>query len=318
MSCYHPIPAWRSDKGGEVILWPPLNTANLELPCGKCLGCRATHAQHWAHRCQHEARSWQHNSFLTLTYDDEHLPEEGHLEPRDLQLFIKRLRKRVHSLLAKSPKRAQTRPPHATSNARSRVVSDPRSTLRYFACGEYGEQNGRPHYHALIFNADFPGTRIGLSHGDELRTNPLITECWPLGHHAIATARPGAVAGYIAKYALKAQHRAAHGITDANGVWRPAPFLRMSRRPAIGKDWLSKYHADLSHGYLVTPDGHRTSIPRYYKKQLKEAYHHTYELLQKYQQEQALNNANGDKNHPDRRTDAERIHTQKHQQQHRS
>ena len=62
-----------------------------------------------------------HNAYITLTYNDDHLPANGSLQPRDLQLFWKRLRK------ARTP------------------------GIRYYACGEYGDQTARPHYHAIIF-----------------------------------------------------------------------------------------------------------------------------------------------------------------------
>lgn len=335
MACYHPIPA-RQDRAGDTPeLWPPLGTENLELPCGKCLGCRQTHATQWARRCEHEAHQWRHNSFLTLTYDDAHLPEEGHLQPRHLQLFVKRLRKAVHQLLVRHPaaphRRHTPRERTPPRDPRERVVSDPRASLRYFACGEYGEEGGRPHYHLLIFNADFGGPQIGSSHGEPLRTSDLISTCWshprtkePYGFHTVATARPGAVAGYIAKYALKYQHRTAGGLTDQDGVWKPAPFLRMSLRPAIGKEWLEKHHTDLTRGYLVQ-NGHQQQIPRYYRKILQQwselplyritGIRMTEADIENYIDQYTEENTT-DKNTPERRHDAELIHEQAHKNKH--
>lgn len=326
MACYHPIPAWQAPGGGEVRLHPPLNTANLELPCGKCLGCRQAHATQWANRCTDEARQFRNNSFLTLTYNDRFIPPEGHLSSRHLQLFLKRLRKKVHRVLASEATTTRSSsgpapPPHIRDACRT-VVSNPRKTLRYFACGEYGDDTGRPHYHLLIFNADFPGDQIGSSKGQPLRVSPIIEDCWtdprtkePYGIHTVSTADPGAVAGYIAKYALKHQHQTARGHTDSDGVWKPAPFLRQSK--GLGKAWLEKYHSDLVRGYIVN-NGKKQPIPRYYKTKLKEVYTDTYERLQHYEQQYRLDNQ-GDKNTPERRRDSEIIHEQRYKNtKHRS
>ena len=66
-----------------------------ELPCGQCMACRLNHARMWSIRISHEASCHTHNVFLTLTYDDEHLPSDGSVHKRDLQLFFKRLRKEL-------------------------------------------------------------------------------------------------------------------------------------------------------------------------------------------------------------------------------
>lgn len=76
------------------------------------------------------------------------------------------------------------------------------------------------------------------------------------------------MAGYIAKYALKHYTRGARGLVDTDGVWKPAPFLRMSK--GVGKDWLEQYATDLSHGYLIQ-NGRKHALPRYYKQKLRDA-----------------------------------------------
>lgn len=71
--------------------------------------------------------SFQHEAsfFVTLTFDEEHCPDE--LSVRDGQLFLKRLRRRL-----------------------------PPKTLRYYLVGEYGERTWRPHYHAALFGLREP------------------------------------------------------------------------------------------------------------------------------------------------------------------
>lgn len=107
----------------------------IEIPCGKCIACRLAYSRQWADRCMLEASFHDSNYFVTLTYDNEHLPlvetidndtgeiiHNATLVKRDLQLFFKRLRKAL-----------------------------PDCKIRYYACGEYGSQTLRPHYHAIIF-----------------------------------------------------------------------------------------------------------------------------------------------------------------------
>lgn len=189
-----------------------------------------------------------HNTFVTLTYDDEHLPPEAHLDAPALQRFFKRLRKMA-------------------SDRRGSLATDRRRNIRYFASGEYGEQNGRPHYHALIFNADFTDKyRVGQRKGKPLFESPTLSKLWPYGGHRIGEASVESAA-YIAQYSLKKQGTWRGGLVDADGVWRPPPFLHMSKYPPIGTDWLAKYHEDLTHGYLVA-GGRQRSIPRQYLRTL--------------------------------------------------
>lgn len=95
------------------------------VPCGKCGACLHTRRCDWSFRLAIEHRQSVSSYFVTLTYDDLHLPwDEVSVSKRDLQLFVKRLRK-------------------ANSVA-----------IRYYAVAEYGTLFQRPHYHLLLFNLD--------------------------------------------------------------------------------------------------------------------------------------------------------------------
>lgn len=107
------------------------------FPCGHCMACKVNRTSEWTLRLCHELNSWSCASFVTLTYDDEHLPSDKGLHKKEVQNFMKRLRK--YSKLK----------------------------LRYYAVGEYGSKNlnengdykfyhrlGRPHYHLIIFGLD--------------------------------------------------------------------------------------------------------------------------------------------------------------------
>ena len=251
MPCYHPIPAYQDARvtpDGEVKrnrpqMGPRVKDTNLQLPCGSCLGCRTARATEWGIRATHEAAFWEHNCFLTLTYNDESLPHDGQLEPRALQLFLKKLRR-------------------AADRAHPALARDPHSGLRYLASGEYGEHNGRPHYHLCLFNCSFTDTHPVAG---DLVESPLLQQLWPAGQHRLGSLTSKSAA-YVAKYTVKNESKAT---TLPNGVKiQIQPFLRMSLKPAIGTQWIKKYKTDLQHGYLVT-NGYKGRIPRHYKNALE-------------------------------------------------
>lgn len=265
--CFHPIEAYQSGPGVSPTLWPELGLANLLLPCGGCLGCLSARATQWGLRADHEASMWSCTTFLTLTYDDDKIPEEGHLAPRDLCLFLKRLRKRANPPKLRGGKRTNV------IRSRGSITRDQAGSIRYFACGEYGDRTGRPHYHALLFNCGF----TDLSPiGEDKYTSEIVSELWPHGLHQLGVATPGKAATYIAKYHLKQSGRGDH---DADGVWRPAPFMRVSTRPAIGYEWLKRYKADLTYGYLVDHKGYKQPVPRTYLLKLKDTDPQLYEEI---------------------------------------
>lgn len=237
MPCYHPIPAYQGAAGEPVRVMPPLGTANLALPCGKCLGCKAARAKEWGERCRHEAACHELNLFATLTYDDDHLP--GELVPAHFAEFIRAVRQAVR-------------------RGDEMLLSDPRASVRYFGCGEYGDLNDRPHYHVIVFNL---GVAEKVRMGAELFTNRRLTELWARGQVMLGSVT-GASASYVAGYTAKKLG------CDRDGVVRQAPFIRCSRKPGIGLPWVRTYAEDLRGGSVHTVDGGEMPIPRYYRKLL--------------------------------------------------
>ena len=148
--------------------------STLELPCGQCRGCRLERSRQWAMRCLHESSLHDQNSFITLTYDDAHLPEGGTLVYSDFQKFLKRLRKRVGV------------------------------PIRFYMGAEYGEKFKRPHYHACIFGFDFPD-RIYFkktSSGEKIYTSKILESLWPYGHSSVGNVTFESAA-YIARYCVQ-------------------------------------------------------------------------------------------------------------------
>lgn len=239
MPCFYPVPARQDAPGGPVRLRPPLGTATLSLPCGQCIGCRHARAVEWSRRCCHEAAFYENNVFLTLTYDDEHFPPSGSLVPEHLQLFIKRVRKAA---------------------SRDGPVVSSGEGVRFFACGEYGERTGRPHYHVIFFNLAFSDQHKVAKN---LYGSDALARLWSYGNATIGEVT-AASAAYVAKYNLKSLAR--NYVTE-DGEVVVKPFLRMSRRPGLGVRWLERFKGDLQGGFLVA-DGVRNRIPRAYLRRL--------------------------------------------------
>lgn len=255
MKCYRPIPAVRRadgsisfsnfDRRGDV--------ASFEVPCGRCVGCKLAKAQAWAVRCRHESMLYDHNSFITLTYDDANIPPHGSLLYSDVQRFFKRLRKRFEGM---------------------QVAPNQRRPIRFLAAGEYGSTTLRPHYHALLFNFDFIHDRKPWAKG--LFRSPSLEALWPYGSSTIGPLN-AATAAYTARYCLKkvysSQDPDAYDVApdrSTGEVFSRVPeFLQASRRPGIGAWFFEKFQSDFYPNDSVIYDGRPVPIPSYYKRKLK-------------------------------------------------
>lgn len=240
MACFHPLRAWRT-RTGEIHFGKNTPGEPLQLPCGKCVGCRLDRSKMWAVRCVHEAQLHQANSFITLTYSDEHLPRRPTtLIPEHLRDFFKRLR-------------------HYTP------------PIRYYACGEYGDKNWRPHYHALIFGFDFPDRELWSERGDiKVYRSGLLERVWKKGFCTVGELTPESAA-YTARYTMKkvGGDQAPYYYSELDpysGELVPIQpeFSRMSLKPGIGAEWFAKYHSDVFPDDFVVLKGKRYRVPDYY------------------------------------------------------
>lgn len=235
MPCYHPITAYRSRSGRnkETGNWPIVFNRNegyqdltVEIPCGRCIGCRLEHSKQWATRCMLEAQQQDKNSFITLTFNNENHPEDGSLQKSDLQKFFKRLRKQHN--------------------------------IRYFACGEYGEQFRRPHYHACIFGYDWPDRELvegGLYESKEL------SSLWPYGYHKIGDFS-WETAAYVARYVTK---KISGDQAQIHYDDRVPEFALMSRKPGLGREWYNEFKGDvIGPDQIIIRNSLRVRPPRYY------------------------------------------------------
>ncbi|AXH72227.1 MAG: replication initiator protein [Microviridae sp.] len=228
----------------------PLRLPHLEhsVPCGRCIGCRLERSRMWATRCMNEANLHRDNCFITLTYSDKNLPVglggagNPTLWPWDLTKFFKRLRKKYGR-------------------------GNDGTGIRYFACGEYGTQTIRPHYHACVFNLDFADKIPWQKTGENiLYRSESLEKIWGFGHCLI-----GAVtfesAAYVARYVVEKLNGPAASYYEEQSI--EPEFVRMSRRPGIGQKHFELYQSDIYPHDSCVINGVNTKPPRYYDKLLK-------------------------------------------------
>lgn len=208
-----------------------------QVPCGQCLHCRLNHARMWSIRIENESRQYKDNVFLTLTYDDEHLPPNGSLVKEDLTLFFKRFRK---------------------------AIGKP---VRYFACGEYGDKYGRPHYHIIFFNvSERDKVFKDLIYDPKTHGYHCVCPSWDKGlvHIGFVTIDS---ANYVAGYVVKKQKglNAKKFYADRGII---PEFVVMSRRPGIGSAFLEANKGRLAKKNYVVCKGFKYALPRYYADRL--------------------------------------------------
>lgn len=265
MPCYHPLSAWYAQKRNEETRKRPITfrfaegykDRPVQVPCGTCLGCRLERAREWAVRCMHEASLHERNCFLTLTYDDEHLPAGSSLRPGDVVKFMKRVRHKfaVRERFVKGCFQGKRK-------LRKIYGYRWRDAPRFFQCGEYGEREGRPHHHLVLFGADFSDKEFFRErNGVRLYTSRELAELWPFGFSTVGDVTFDS-AGYVARYTLK---KVGQSNKPVDG--RVAEYLTMSRRPGIGRGWIDRFMTDVYPSDELVVNGHVTKPPRYYDDQ---------------------------------------------------
>ena len=179
------------------------------------------------------------NIFLTLTYDNDHLPADMSLHKSHLQKFFKRLRKHY---------------------------ADKR--IRYFAVGEYGDRTNRPHYHAIVFGLR-PDDRKQLSgtEKNKLYESAEINRIWGHGFAPFGSVTFDS-AGYCARYAIK---KITGDKSEAHYQGRTPEYATMSRRPGIGRPWYDKYASDVYPADEIVINGRKVKPPKAYDRYLEEA-----------------------------------------------
>lgn len=228
----------------------------VSIPCQQCLECRIQSARVWADRCVLEAKQYKDNYFVTLTYDDAHLPYKNGLQPRELQLFMKRLRKCF-----------------------------PGVKVRFFACGEYGDISLRPHYHLILFNCPlndlsykFKVEKDGklvdhwrpVNDGD-LKFSQTIFDAWQHKGMISVGKFNYDTAAYISQYVTKKINPKNKERYEKLGI--EPEFLRMSNRPGIGASYFNDQQLDNDKIIVAgANEAHISQVPRYFDKLFVQKY----------------------------------------------
>ncbi len=276
MTCYSPITGYRSRFAGKdggfgiVFKKEQSNGQIIQVGCGHCIGCKLHRSKEWGIRAIHEAQMYEDNCFITLTYNNKHLPTDESLNGNHFRLFIKRLRKQ------QKPKK-----------------------IRYIHSGEYGatcplhntekcKECGplqRPHYHAILFNHDFKDKiPWKIRKNNQTYRSPQLEKLWPLGNSEIGTVTFES-ASYVARYTVKKitgdNAHAHYEKLNEHGeiIWVKPEYMTSSRNHGIGYSWYQKYKNDLYPRDECVIDGRIMKPPRYYDKLYEKEQPHKYKQI---------------------------------------
>lgn len=293
MTCYAPVQGWYSKErnlSGKRSFTASRNNALIDrpmtVPCGQCIGCRLERSKMWATRCVFESEMHDENCFITLTYDDQHLPSDGSVNLKHFQLFMKRLRKKMVSYINRGKAYANKYPYG--------------HKIGYFMCAEYGELCGysnialdicksltlqkkipvhkhqpvigRPHYHACLFNCAFDDLEhYSTRNGVKLYQSETLKKLWSnkngesLGYVTVGDVNFESAA-YVARYCLKKEQQQLYGIRKENYYEnKRTEFVTMSRRPGIASNWFDEFASDVySDDVIVIRDNIKCKPPKYF------------------------------------------------------
>lgn len=205
----------------------------IVLPCGQCMACRLNKSRDWATRCVLEAKMHKENCFITLTYDDDHLPSDYGLHKEDLTNFWKRLRFNTGC------------------------------KFRYYAAGEYGDLYSRPHYHACIFGWRPDDMQLyTVRNGVNLYISETLLRAWQGRGFVTVGDVTFESAAYVARYVTK---KITGSLSEEHYCGRQPEYNVMSRRPGIGASFMEKYGEDIyGKDFIVIRDKIKCKPPRYF------------------------------------------------------
>lgn len=233
MKCQFPYMVQNPSPTGSVL---------IPVPCGKCYDCKMRYAQQWCFRIMHEERISKLSYFITLTYNTNFVPltRKGFMTLDDgehLRNFVKRVRN-YYRYRKKNP-----------ITKRMKYYYDKVPRIKYYAVGEYGSQNKRPHYHMVIFNA----------------CEESILKAWSYGDIHFGQVN-GASVMYSLKYIMKDGQ-----IPMFNGDDRIKEYRRTSINMGssfLTPEIISYYRKREMQPFIVLSGGFKIAIPRYFREKI--------------------------------------------------
>lgn len=262
MSCYHPIPVWYREGHKVLFRKPEASLFSLykpiTIPCGVCIGCKLDRSKDWTGRLLMEYELNKDAFFITLTYDDVHLPKNGSLCKRDVQLFLKRLRKMFPFL-----------------------------TIKYFCAGEYGSTTFRPHYHLVVFGVNLFNEVFKSKKYDNSGhfKSEVLDKLWSNGFSLFSAVTPENI-GYTTRYTLK---KVNYKVKDRSlkKFGLIDEFLLCSK--GLGFNYfLLNYDRLVSNGVYYY-SGNAYPLPRYFLEKLKSISDSDFQALKSMNEKLAIN-----------------------------
>lgn len=256
MACTKPLSGWyakqpnvATGKYPVTFTFAEADTSRpIDIACGRCIACRIDRGAQWGQRIMHEARMYDENWFVTLTYDDQELPRTPTglptLRPIDMVNFMKRLRRRQER--------------------------ENGHRFRFYQAGEYGEVTGRPHHHAILFGIHLsdiePVSARAGAHARYFRSMQ-VEDAWNHGAVILGGVTPE-TANYVASYVTK---KITGEMAAEHYQGRTPEYATMSRRPGIGRAFLERYLSDMypSDEIAIVGTDRTRKPPRYYDDTLK-------------------------------------------------
>lgn len=208
------------------------NFGEMLVPCGRCYLCKVNIAREWAVRLEHESRYYESSCFITLTFDDDHLPDRYSVRKRDVQLYLKRMRKDI------SPVK-----------------------IRYFGIGDYGDELYRPHYHLIIFGwepslADLQES--SRKSGRVYYSSGCVSRWWPFGYNTVGTVT-GKSCTYVTRYLLAKSN---------DKLPDQLPRFRMMSK-GLGLKYALEHSDEIKRDLVCKTAGKPVGLPLYYRRKLE-------------------------------------------------
>lgn len=230
---YQGIKRLNAENEKNGILW-----RYQAIPCRHCYACSLNYAAEWATRIMLECKDDDNNYFITLTYDDEHLPVLDHIDKgewrfendgtwingtvlkEDSQKFIKRLRRYLER-------------------------KDKLGNFKFFLAAEYGETTGRSHYHAILMHCQLDINQLYDCHIDENYKphwkSKELEKLWGKGMVDVCECEWSAAA-YVARYCAKKWNKTSDDLEYITQGKLPE-YVAMSKN--IGRKYYEKHKEDI-------------------------------------------------------------------------